>query len=374
MKKKDFDHVKHHLGVSRRDFLKYCTIMAAGMGLPLGAGEQIAEAVTASKRPSVIWLSAQECTGCTESLLRSTHPTLEHLILDLVSLDYHETLSTPSGHLAEEARHKAMQDNKGKFVLVVDGAIPVKENGIYCMVGGRPAVDILKETAPMAGAVIAIGSCAAWGGVAAADPNPTGATPVHEILKGTSVVNIPGCPPSPYNFLSTVLYYLTFKKLPDLDNFGRPKFAYSRLIHENCERRPHFDAGRFAVEFGDDNHRKGYCLYKLGCKGPETFNNCPSIQFGDVGGGTWPVGTGHPCFGCSEKGIGFNAPIFSLAKLHLVTPPDTYPHINEQQGTGLTVGGVAVVAAAAAAAAGAGTVVAKKLGEDEEKPGKSKKK
>ncbi len=368
MKKSGLDLVKRHLGVSRRDFLKYCTIMAAGMGLPLGAGAQIAEAITNPRRPSVIWLSAQECTGCTESLLRSTHPTLEHLILDLISLDYHETLSTPSGHLAEEMRLKSMKENKGKFVLVVDGAIPVKDGGVYCMIGGQPVVDILKETAPMAGAVIAIGSCASWGGLPAAEPNPTGATPVHEILKGTPVVNIPGCPPSPYNFLSTVLYYLTFKKLPALDDKGRPKFAYGRLIHENCERRPHFDAGRFATEFGDDNHRKGYCLYKLGCKGPETYNNCPSILYGDTGCGSWPVGTGHPCFGCSEKNIGFNKPLFTKASLHLVTPPNTYPHIVEQQGpgTGASLGGVAVAAAAAGAAFAAVNAVAKKLDEKDE--------
>jgi hydrogenase small subunit len=373
MKKNDFNLVKKHLGgVSRRDFLKFCTLMAAGMGLPLGAGAQIAEAITNPRRPSVIWLSAQECTGCTESLLRSTHPTLDHLILDLISLDYHETLTTPSGHLAEDARLKAMEANKGKFVLVVDGSIPVKDNGIYCMIGGKPVIDILKETAPMAGAVIAIGSCASWGGIPSADPNPTGATPIHEIfkntpaLKDTPVVNIPGCPPSPYNFLSTVLYYLTFKKLPELDKEGRPKFAYGRLIHENCERRPHFDAGRFAIEFGDDNHRKGYCLYKIGCKGPETFNNCPSILYGDVGSGSWPVGTGHPCFGCSEKGVGFNVPLHTLAQLHLVTPPDTYPHVVEQQGGGASIAAVAVLAGAAGAALGAGAVTAKNLGKQDE--------
>src|SRR3990172_10721364 len=147
MKKNDFNLVKQHLGgVSRRDFLKFCTLMAAGMGLPLGAGAQIAEAVTNPRRPPVIWLSAQECTGCTESLLRATHPTLEHLILDLISLDYHETLSTPSGHQAEEARSQSIKENKGKFILVVDGSIPVKDNGIYCMIGGKTALDILKET------------------------------------------------------------------------------------------------------------------------------------------------------------------------------------------------------------------------------------
>lgn len=374
MKKKDFEAFSNQVGgVSRRDFLKYCSIMAVGMGLPMSVGSQIAEAVTnVAKRPPVIWLSAQECTGCTESLLRSSHPTLDHLILDLISLDYHETLSTPSGHLAEEARAQSIKENKGKFVLVVDGSIPVKDGGVYCMIGGKPAVEILKETAKDAAAIIAIGSCASWGGIPSASPNPTGATPVHEIIKDKPVVNIPGCPPSPYNFLSTVLYFVTFNKLPELDKLGRPKFGYGRLIHENCERRPHFDAGRFAIEFGDENHRKGYCLYKLGCKGPETYNNCPSILYGDTGSGTWPVGTGHPCFGCSEKGIGFNKPIHSLSSLHLVTPPDTYPHVTEQRGTGATIAAVAVVAGAAGAAIAAGAKTYKKLGEEEKKedPGK----
>jgi len=366
MKNKDFDVFSPQIGgVSRRDFVKYCTLVASSMGLPLGAGVQMAEAVVNPKRPPVIWLSAQECTGCTESLLRATHPTLEHLILDLISLDYHETLSTPSGKQAEEAREASIKANKGKFILVVDGSIPVKDNGIYCMIAGRTALDILKDTAKDAAAIIAIGSCASWGGVPSADPNPTGATPVHKIITDKPVVNIPGCPPNPYNFLSTVLYFLTFKKLPELDKQNRPMFAYGRLIHENCERRPHFDAGRFATEFGDDNHRKGYCLYKLGCKGPETHANCPSILFGDTGAGTWPVGTGHPCFGCTEEGIGFHKPLFSRASLHMVTPPDTYPHTQEQQGKGATIAGVAVAAAAAGAAFAAASKVANKLGEDE---------
>ena len=369
MKNKDFDSFNKQIGgVSRRDFMKYCSIMAVSMGLPMGAGARIAEALVNPKRPPVIWLSAQACTGCPETLLRATHPSLEHLILDLISLDYHETLSTPSGHLAEEAKEASMKANKGKFILVVDGAIPVKDGGIYCMVAGRPILEIVRETAAQAAAVIAIGSCASWGGIPSADPNPTEATALHKILKDKPVVNIPGCPPNPYNFLSTVLYFLTFKKLPELDSQNRPKFAYGRLIHENCERRPHFDAGRFATEFGDDNHRKGYCLYKLGCKGPETYNNCPSVLFGDTGAGTWPVGTGHPCFGCSEAGVGFHKPLFSKASLHLVTPPDTYPHVVEQQGAGIgaTLGGVAVAAAAAGAAFAAVNSVAKKLGEKDE--------
>ena len=245
-------------GVSRRDFLKVCTATAVYMGLPASFGPKIAAAATAAKkRPPVIWLSGQECTGCTETLLRATHPTVENLILNLIALDYSETLNTGAGHQAEEYRAKSIEENKGKFILVCEGSIPVKDGGIYCKIAGKPVLEILKETAPKAAAVVAIGSCATWGGVPSAGPNPTGATPVHKILEGTGipVINIPGCPPNGYNFLSTVLYYVTFKKLPELDDKLRPKFAYGRLIHENCERRPHFDAGRFAEQFGDEGHR-----------------------------------------------------------------------------------------------------------------------
>jgi len=367
MKRDDFGLIRQRLGgISRRGFLKYCSLMAVSMGLSPAMGSKIAEAITNPKRPPVIWLSYQACTGCTETLLRATHPTLEHLILDLISLDYHETLSTPAGKMAEEMRDKTVRENKGKFIAVVDGSIPVKNGGVYLKIGGKTAVEITKEILPHAQAAIAIGSCASWGGVPSSGPNPTGATPLGEFLKANSintpVINIPGCPPNPYNFLSTVLYVLTLKRLPELDKESRPKFAYSRLIHENCERRPHFDAGRFANSFGDEGHRMGYCLYKLGCKGPETFNNCSTLLFGDTGAGTWPVGTGHPCFGCSEKGVGFTIPLHSPARLRFFTPPDTYPQIAEPRGKGVTIGAAALAAGIAGAAIGAAAATAKKLG------------
>ena len=385
--------------VSRRSFLKYCTVMAASMGLPLSAASKIAAAITAPSRPPVIWLSGQECTGCTETLLRSTHPTVEHLLLNLISLDYHETLSTPSGHLAEHAKANSIEANTGKFVLVTEGAIPLKDGGIYCQIGGRPAVDILRETAPKAAAIIAIGSCASWGGIAASEPNPTGAVSTQEALGDKyTVINIPGCPPSPYNFLSTVLYFLTFKKLPELDSENRPLFAYRRLIHEGCERRPHFDAGRFAMEFDDEGHRRGWCLYKLGCKGPETYNNCPAILFGDVGARSWPVGTGCPCFGCSEKGVGFTKPLAEQASLkHFtpaglpyksknddkvraggsalrLTPPTSYPPIETKQGSGPSAATVGVLAGIAGAAVGGGIVAATKMGSERQSQDRSSKK
>ncbi|MBI5656281.1 MAG: hydrogenase small subunit, partial [Geobacter sp.] len=214
----EFDAVKQKLGgVSRRDFLKYCSVVAVGLGLPLSAGTRIAEAIVNPRRPPVIWLSFQECTGCVESLLRANHPTIESLILDMISLDYSETLSAASGHQVEAAKEQSIKENKGKFILVVDGAIPTKDNGIYCKIAGKTALSILQETAPHAAAIIAMGSCASWGGVAAAAPNPTEAKGIPELLAGKAVVTIPGCPPSPYNLLSTILNFLTYQKLPRLD-------------------------------------------------------------------------------------------------------------------------------------------------------------
>ncbi len=343
-------------GLTRRQFLKYCTGVAATLGLSSLMGIRIAEAATAAKRPPVIWLSAQECTGCTESLLRAYHPTLETLILDMISLDYHEALCSGAGHQAEAYKAKSMKENWGKFVLVVDGSIPTKDGGVYCMVAGKPILEAVREAAEGAAAIIGIGSCASWGGIPSSDPNPTQAKSVHEVLPGKTVINIPGCPPNPYNFLSTVLYLLTFGKPPDMDGKNRPKFAYGRLIHENCERRPHFDAGRFALEFGDYGHRQGFCLYKLGCKGPETHANCPAIGFGDVGEGTWPVGIGHPCFGCTEQGVGFTKPLHALAKVKTYAPPTAFPVVNSAKGEGVSPAAAATVAGVAGLAVGAGAM------------------
>ncbi|MEJ2543152.1 MAG: hydrogenase small subunit [Calditrichaceae bacterium] len=350
-------------GVSRRDFLKFCTAMTASMGLPLGMANLVAQTIQNPQRPPVIWLHFQECTGCTESLLRATHPTIESLVLDIISVDYSETLMVAAGHQAEEAMKKSMEANEGKFILVVEGSVPTKDNGIYCMIGGRTALDILNDVAPKAGAVVAIGSCASWGGVQSSDPNPTGAKGIHEVITDIPVINLPGCPASPYNLLSTVIYYLTLGKLPELDKKNRPLFCYGRLVHENCERRPHFDAGRFVNEFGDYGHRNGWCLYKIGCKGPETHANCPIQLYGDVGSDAWPVGTGHPCFGCTEKGVGFVKPIHQQASVFTATPPALFPDINQDKGVGMGAGGAFVVGAAAGAAVASGVKLSKSLKE-----------
>ena len=148
---------------------------------------------------------------------------------------------------------------------------------------------------------------------------------------------------------------------PALDQEHRPKFAYGRLIHENCERRPHFDAGRFALEFGDEGHRQGFCLYKLGCKGPETYANCPAIGFNDVGFASWPVGTGHPCYGCTEKDVAFRKPIHALATVKTLTPPTAFPQVDAQKGNGLSVGAATTVGMVGGLVVGAGAMLLKKM-------------
>src|SRR6266540_32870 len=322
-------------GLSRRDFVKVCTAAAAAVGMPAWAGEKMAEKVAKGHKPSVVWLHFQECTGCTESLLRASHPDAAALILDLISLDYHETLAAAAGKQMEASLDDAVK--RGGYVLVVEGAIPEKEGGIYCQVAGKTALDTLRRVADKAAAVIAIGSCASWGGVPSADPNPTGATGVPMILKDKKVVTLPGCPANPYNLLGTVLQFATFGTLPALDAKGRPMFAYGRVIHEDCPRRPHFDAGRFAQAYGDPGHRDGHCLYKLGCKGPQTHANCSLLSFCEMPG-AWPIGK--------------------------PTAPMAYPGIAPEQGTvsavaagvaGLVVGG----------AAGAGWLTSRKLARDD---------
>jgi hydrogenase small subunit/[NiFe] hydrogenase small subunit len=207
-------NVSFSSGLSRRGFLKSCTLAATALGLSEAMIPKLIEAAESAQRPTVIWLHFQECTGCTETLLRGSHPDIGRLILDIISLDYHETVMVPSGHQAEKSLHDSVAKNKGKFVLVVEGAIPTADNGNYCKIAGRTAVDILEDIGPQAAAIIAMGTCASFGGIQAAHPNPTGAKGVQDIVSGVPILNLPGCPPNPITFLGTVLHFLTFKRLP----------------------------------------------------------------------------------------------------------------------------------------------------------------
>ncbi len=288
-------------GVDRRGFLKFCTAMTAALGLPASLTRRVAAAVTADDRPAVIWLHLQECTGDTESFLRASRPTAAELILDYLSVDYHETVMAAAGRQAEEARRHTVEQYKGRYIAVVEGGVPTRDGGVYGCIGGHSMVDIVREVCGNAAATICVGSCSAFGGIQAARPNPTGAVGVGDLLPSIPLVNLPGCPLNAPNLTATIVHHLAFGTLPKTDRFKRPLFAYGKRIHDNCERRGHFDAGQFVEVWGDRGHRQGWCLYKMGCKGPATFHNCPQVRWNDGLG--WPVGQGHGCVGCSEPGF-----------------------------------------------------------------------
>ncbi len=209
-RKETLGEMMNRRGVSRRAFLKYASYLASMMALPPAASSALAQGLTHARRQAVIWLSFQECTGCTESLTRSNNPTLEDLIFDFISLDYHHTLQAASGDAAEEARHQSMVDNKGKYIVIVDGSVPVKDGGIYSTIAGHANVDMLHETVQDAFAVIAVGTCATFGGLPYAKPNPTGAVPISDLVKDKPLINIPGCPPVPEAMTGTIAHVLGF--------------------------------------------------------------------------------------------------------------------------------------------------------------------
>jgi hydrogenase small subunit len=366
------DEQLRRAGVSRRSFINFCgkLMVVAPAGLAITSHlspAAVAAELGKARRPSVIWLHMQECTGCTETLLRTSQPDLADLILNVISLDYHETLMAAAGADAEAALRDAMNQNDGKYVVVVEGSIPTKDDGIYLTVAGKRGIDMLKEVTARSAAVIAMGSCASWGGVQSSGPNPTGAVGIDTIIKNKPVVNLPGCPPNPYVLIGTILEYARTGKPPKLDSTGRPLFAYDRTIHDHCPRRAHFDAGRFATVFGDVGHRSGHCLYKLGCKGPVTHASCSTRQFNEVND-CWPIGIGHPCFGCTEQKIAFTVPFFQTTDIERPFPPDTYPTINPDH-KGMSPAATGVAGLVGGALVGAGFMASKKLGDqDSAKP------
>ncbi|PCH51844.1 MAG: [Ni/Fe] hydrogenase small subunit [Flavobacteriaceae bacterium] len=295
-------------GYSRRDFIKFTTYMTAFMGFQSSMVGQVMKAMETKKRIPVIWEHFQECTGCSESFIRSDHPLVADLILDYISLDYTDTLMAASGHNAEEAKQASMKENYGNYILVVEGAIPTKEDGVFCTIAGRTAIEILKESAAGAAAILTFGSCSAWGGIQAAYPNPTGSVPVDEIIKDKPIIRVPGCPPIGEVMTGVVMHYATFGTLPELDSMGRPKQFYGKRVHDSCYRRPNFDAGLYAESFDSQEAKDGYCLYKLGCRGPVTYNACGTMGWNN--GVSFPIKSGAPCIGCSENNFWDNSPFY----------------------------------------------------------------
>ena len=295
-------------GVDRRTFLTYCTSLAAIMGLEASMVPKVMAAMETKPRIPVIWLHGLECTCCSESFIRSSHPIAQDIVLNMISLDYDDTLQAAAGEQVEEIRKKIMKDYKGQYLLAVEGNAPTRDGGVYCTVGGVSFLDILKETAADAKAVVAWGACASHGCVQNARPNPTGAEPVHKIVTNKPIINVPGCPPISEVMTGVLAYILTFDQLPELDRNGRPKMFYGQRIHDKCYRRAFFDAGQFVEAWDDEGARKGWCLYKMGCRGPMTYNSCPTVKWN--AGTSFPIGSGHPGIGCSEPNFWDHGPLY----------------------------------------------------------------
>ena len=287
-------------GLNRRDFMKWVSATTATLMLPPMFAPLVAEATELMNRVPVIWIELQDCAGNTEALLRSSAPTVDDLLFDVLSLEFHHALMACAGNDAEHQLDDAVEHFKGKYLLFVEGSIPTAMNGNYGTIGpsGETFQEHLARLSKDAAAVVAVGTCATFGGVPAASPNPTGAVGVMDLVKGKPIVNIPACPANPANMVGVVLHYVLTGQVPELDSLLRPKFAFGYRIHDNCERRAHFDAGEFVEEWGDEGAKNNWCLYKVGCKGPMTFNNCSIIRYNE--GTNWPVGVGRGCIGCSE--------------------------------------------------------------------------
>jgi len=331
-------------GYSRRDFVQFCTWLAAAAGIEASAVGRVVQAMETKRRVPVVWFHFQECTCCSESFIRSSHPLVADVLLDLISLDYTETLQAASGQRAEEALHDTMTKYNGEYLMLVEGSIPTAEGGVYCCIGGRTALDIVTEAAAGAKAIVAWGNCASSGCIQHAAPNPTDATPVHKLISGKPIINVQGCPPIGEVMAGTIVHLLTFDRIPELDGLGRPKAFYSRRVHDTCYRRPNYDAGLFVESFDDENAKRGYCLYKVGCRGPVTYNACGVMRWNN--GVSYPIQSGHGCIGCSEANFWDNGPFYQ----HLAGFPG-FGIESTADNIGVAVGAAAVAGIAAHAVA-----------------------
>jgi quinone-reactive Ni/Fe-hydrogenase small subunit len=355
LKEIDMLEVVKSEGINRRDFMKWASATTATLMLPPMFTPLVAQAAELMNRVPVIWIELQDCAGNTEAILRSSTPTVDDLLFDVISLEFQHTLMAASGHQAEHQLEDAIEHFKGKYLLFVEGAIPLAMNGGYGTIGpaGETFKEHLERLAKDSAAVVAVGTCATFGGVPAASPNPTGAVGVMDIVKGKPIVNIPACPANPANMVGVILHFVLTGQIPELDSLLRPKFAFGYRIHDNCERRAHFDAGEFVEEWGDTGAEHNWCLYKVGCKGPMTFNNCSIIRYND--GANWPVGVGRGCIGCSEPDFwdkyAYERP---MASANIKAPTGGVEKTVDEFGLGLLTATTVGIAAHAVASAVAG--------------------
>lgn len=340
-------------GLSRRDFLKGCAALASLMGI--GSLERVAAAAESRPLPVVLWLHGHECTGCSESFIRSASPLASELILSQIALEYDHLLSAGCGAPLEAHLERVMEEHWGRYILAVEGAAPTRENGVYCMSGGRPFVDTLRRAAKGAAAIVAYGTCAVSGGIQGAEPNPTGSSGIAHFTGTKPIVHVPGCPPIPEVMTGVVMHLALFGKLPPLDSENRPKQFFGNRVHDTCYRRPFFDAGMFADRYDDAGAKAGWCLYRLGCRGPETYASCGNLRW--YQGMSYPIQSGAACIGCTSARFWDSGAPFS-ARLPQYGPLGDVDTIGA---------GLAIASAAGVAIHGAMSVVQRQRREAEER-------
>jgi len=332
--------------LTRRDFLKIAGGTIGYLGFSSTLTPRLARALekAAAKRQPVVWLHFASDTGCTESLIKADKPNAADLVLDVLSVDYNETIMAAAGKRAEANLEAAVA--RKDYICIVEGGVPMKKG--HGMIGGKEMFDVATSVCGNAQAVVAIGACSFDGGIPAGNPNPSAIKGIGPFLKekgiSVPVINLPGCPANPEFVIGTVVNVLLLGKVPDLDSLGRPKMYYGRTIHDNCPRRSHFDNSRFVEAFGSADEAAGHCLYKMGCKGPETHSECPLILWNERL--SWCIGAGSPCIGCMEPGfVDKFAPFY--ARLANITLPSgdvdaDKVGIGMAAATALAVGGHAI--------------------------------
>lgn len=305
--------------LTRREFIKLCLAGMASLSLSDMLIPQVAEALMerGGQRPPLIWLECTTCAGDYFSFLNTLRPDMRQILFETVRMHYSNTLMAAEGGLAITHLEQIAKAEHGNYILVVEGTIPTAFNGHVSLIGHRPDgtpitnLEALRFLADGAKYILAAGTCASFGGPYAANPNPTGSKPAHKVIS-QQVINVPGCPVHPDWMVGTLSHVLLYG-VPALDSYNRPTLFYGKTIHDRCPRRTDFENSNFADKPGDER-----CLYKIGCKGPVTYSDCPTREW--ISAHTnWPIKANTPCIGCVAPGFPDHmSPFFKhLPDIHL---------------------------------------------------------
>jgi len=349
-------------GISRRKFLEFCGTVAVAIGLTEAFAPAVQEALadgvigkTEGALAPVIWLELASCTGCTESFAQVDDPDVATVVLELISLNYAETLSAGAGFSLEEAKNETIE--AGGHIVIIEGALMEGWDGNALRIAGQKGTELVLHAVHGAAAIVCAGSCAVDGGWQAAAPNPGGAIGIQQFLRKAyaageieeipPIINVPSCPANPEHLVAILVDVLLLHTLPALNNENKPSLLFGQYIHDNCPRRGHFENGNFVRQFGSEEEKLGYCLYAMGCKGPQTKNNCPVVRWNRKA--SWCVESGAPCIGCAVSTPGTtkrnwvdqNSPFFK--RFHTM---NIFGYVLSPEIFGVAIGGVVLAALA----------------------------